>query len=257
MTAEEPPSQRNVAGNGGVSNVTQFGNIINASPPRRSRGVVLGAVAATAMVAVAGGVLLRDFIGRGNEHRTPSAGAPSGSYAPTPSASVSASKSASPSSTKSATPSDSPSADPPSRPVVPEKQKPRTSPVGEWVCKGSGFKYPTHYGYGLLPCFRAVDGTLQYTVRVQVNRAQTITVYYWLYRFDKGADPRIDKPVVGGRHSCELSLAPGQDRQCDVHSLAPAASDYAVAATADSDSYDGVDSDAKHWSGNALVALAG
>ncbi|MFF9566792.1 hypothetical protein [Streptomyces sp. NPDC014685] len=260
MSVEEPSSQRNIAGSGGVSNVTQFGNIINPPPPpRRRRGVVLGAVvvvAATAVVAVAGGVLLRDFVGRGNEHRSPFAGAPSGSYAPTPSVS------ASPSSKKSATPPDPPSADPPpadpSPRTTPSKEgKARISPVGEWMCKEAGFKYPTSYGYGLRPCFRAADGTLQYTVRVQVKRAQKITIHYWLYRFDEGADQSVDKPVIGSRHSCELSLVPGRDEQCGVQSLDPAADDYAVAATADSGSYDGVDSEVKHWTGNDLVAWGG
>ncbi|MFJ2899634.1 hypothetical protein ACIO87_32795 [Streptomyces sp. NPDC087218] len=257
---EEPSSQRNIAGSGGVSNVTQFGNIINPPPPpRRRRGVVLGAVAvvATVVAAVAGGVLLRDFAARGNEHRTPSADAPAGSHTPTASTPASAPGSASPSSKESATPSGRAPADPPSRTIAPEEGKPRTSPAGEWVCRGAGFKYPTSYEYGLMPCFRAVDGTLQYTVRARVKRAQTITVHYWLYRFDKAADPRIDKPVIGSRHNCELSLTPGQEGKCGVHSLDPAADDYAVAVTADSGSYDGVDSDVRHWTGNDLVAWSG
>lgn len=154
----------------------------------------------------------------------------------------------------SATDTDAPAADPGPKPKPAPSTASSSSPASElpdWDCRAAGFKYPTHYGYGLLPCIRAVDGTIQYTVRVQVKVARKLTVHYWLGRYEKNVSPY---EPAGTRHSCTLTMTPGQEQSCPVQMLDPSPGDYMTATTVDPDSYDGVYSEVRHWSGRDLTA---
>jgi len=250
MTAEETGPQRNSASSGGTQYITHAGNIYAPHRPRRRRAAALGVTGAVVVVSSLAGVWWALGGPGGDKRNTATVVA---SHSPSPTASGSPSVSASPSRTRSKPDSPPLTARTPSSPTSGPEQETATAADPAWVCRTSGYKYPTAYGYGLLPCFRAVNGAIQYTVKVQAKQDQTITVYYWLAHYNKGESPY---EPAGARMSCQLSLTPGREQACPVVTLAPPTGDYIAAATVNADSYDGVNSDIRHWSGHDLTAAA-